>query len=97
MDPGVVLIACVMGLSLAMAAITLTIGYLTNPPRPARWVPNPRPGRSPYYDRGRSWTDLLCRAALVGLASMFFLIPGILLLAFVGGASSAAKPPHTHH
>ena len=88
MDPGVVLIGCMVVLGVAMGSITLLVGYIKNPPRPPWWIPNPHPGRSPYFDRGRSWSDLIGRAVLVGVAAMFCLVPGIVLLAFAGGASA---------
>lgn len=73
------------------AGLTVAIGLARNPPRPARWVPNPYPGRSPYWDPGRSWSDLLSRAALVGIATALFVLPGVLLLGFGGAAGGRQR------
>ncbi|MFC9982708.1 hypothetical protein [Gordonia sp. NPDC127522] len=91
MDTGVIAILCLLGVGVVMGLLALLIGYLTDPPRPAGWVANPYPGRSPYYDRGRTWTPLVLRALLVGVATTFCLLPGLMLLGFGASANTAGR------
>jgi hypothetical protein len=80
MDPGWILIIGLVVLGLLAGGLTIVIGMVRNPPRAPQWRPNPHPGRGPYWDQGRTWADLLARAALVALGTMFFIVPGALLL-----------------
>ncbi|MGC5246303.1 hypothetical protein ACPXB3_05165 [Gordonia sp. DT219] len=73
------------------AVLTLLIGITRDPPRPARWVPNPYPARSACWDPGRSWSDLIGRAIPIGLATACFIIPGLLLLS-LGGTAAVGRP-----
>ncbi|WP_143708051.1 hypothetical protein [Gordonia terrae] len=91
MDTGVIAILCLLVVGVFFGLLALLIGYLTDPPRPARWIPNPYPGRSPYYDPGRTWTPLVQRALLVGVATTFCLLPGLMLLGFGASANTAGR------
>lgn len=90
-DPGVILIVGMIVLGLLAGGLTILIGYIKNPPRKPGWRQNPTPGRGPYWDAGRSWSDLVARGVLVGVATMFFIIPGILMLAMGGTAARFSR------
>lgn len=87
----VIMLGGFLGFGVLGAALTLLIGITRDPPRPARWMINPHTGRPAYWDPGRSWTDLLARTVLVGLATACFILPGLLLLSF-GGAATVNRP-----
>lgn len=91
MDPGFIMIGGLLMLGLLAGGLTVLVGVVKNPPRPAQWRPNPIPGRGPYWDRGRPWSDLIGRAALVGFATMFFIVPGVLLVSMGAAASSLRR------